>query len=157
MKNAWENYADCCICFPWFSEDIDILIDKGVLKRTTTDYQYEWTKSKTSLAEYFKWIGKNAPYVPGGFWAPIEYTFLLKGEPIKRGDLRRLAGKNGNGAKPDESRDFKEIKKFVLQYRKETKERLKTFHSIRKLIKKAKNENPKTVKTALEKIKEIFA
>jgi hypothetical protein len=138
-----------------FSIDFDILTNKGIIV-PIADNQYNWTKSKTSLAEYFKWIGKNAPYVPGGFWAPIEYMFLIKKEPIKRGDLRRLAGKNGNGAKPDESRDFMEIKKIVLQYRKETGEQLKTFRAIRKLIRKAEYGNPEIIKATLEKIKEIL-
>ena len=144
-----------------FSWDKEILINKGIITQLFDDNVptpvaeclYNWTKSKTSLAEYFKWIGKNAHDVPGGFWEPIEAVFLINGKPIKRGSLRKLAGNNANLLKPDESKGLKEIKELLLPYRKQ----LKAFLAVEKVVLRIKNKRPKTIKTAIEKIQTILS
>jgi tRNA-dihydrouridine synthase len=159
-----ENPLILSVSNPWFFIDFDILKEKGIIKRIA-DNKYLWTKSKTSLAQYFdRSRGSTKIYTPGGFWAPIENIFLIKGKPIKRGSLRRFAGNNGNPLKPDESEDFKEIKKIVMEYRekiekqKEEQKRLKNeFQSIEKIIKNAeKTGNIETLRAAREKIKNIL-
>lgn len=149
-----EDITFCFISFPRFRVDFKILVDEGVIKHDGFD-RYEWTKSKTSLAEYFKWIGGDADYVPGGFWAPIETTFR-----IKRGSLRKLAGQNANPLKPPESRDFIKIKELVLRYRAENRQLLwerGAFDAIKKLIEEAPNDEPETIRVILGKIKKIFS
>jgi hypothetical protein len=163
MNRDSENPLTLFFSFGKFSVDIDIFVDREIINPVTD--KYEWKKSKTSLAEYFKWIGNNEPYVPGGFWAPVENIFLIDGKPIKRGSLRRLAGNNANWLKPDESKDFKEIKKIVEEYRKKVekqKEEQKTlldkFQSIEKIIKNTeKTGDIETLRAAKEKIKKILA
>jgi tRNA-dihydrouridine synthase len=149
---------------PWLSIDLDILINKGIIK--PIGKKYLWTKSKTSLAQYFnKYKSLIKIYTPGGYWAPIESNFLIKGKQIKRGSLRRLAGKNGNILKPHESEDFKEVKKIVEEYRekvKKQKEEQKTlqkiFQTIEKIIKNVEEtEDIETLLAAKEKIKKILA
>ncbi|MCL1955242.1 MAG: hypothetical protein FWF68_04405 [Spirochaetes bacterium] len=149
---------------PWFSIDFDILKDKGIIKRIGN--KYLWTKSKTSLAEYFcKNRDSNKTYTPGGFWAPIEYFFLINGKPIKRGSLRKLAGKNANLLKPDKSEDFKEIKKIVMEYRREVEHQEKEqrklqdkLQSIAEIINNVYDTRDiKTLLAAKEKIQKILA
>jgi hypothetical protein len=101
-------------CFKFFHQfhaDFNVLVREGFLKRTGPE-TCEWLKSKTSLAEYFKWIGWDAEWVSGGFWAPIETAF-----GIKRHTLRKLAGNNANPLKLEESKDFIKIKAILLIYR----------------------------------------
>jgi hypothetical protein len=145
---------ECFMSFPHFRYDLDVLIREGFVKVTGQD-SCEWTKSKTSLAEYFKWAGRDAEYVPGGFWAPIEKVF-----GIKRHSLRRLAGHNANDLKPDESRDFKKIKALLQGLRiREQRElnEMKIFRYIRRLvILEAEDEKPETIHKILEKICAIF-
>ena len=120
-SEEWEDEDGERIIFPQFYSDIPILIDKGIIKPVDADSpldRYHWTKSKTSLAEYFKWIGKKETNVRGGFWYPVEKIFWIKEKPIKRGTLSRLASHNANSLKPEESEDFQEINNLVLQYRK---------------------------------------
>jgi hypothetical protein len=143
----------CFVSFPRFRDDIGILIDEGVIKNDTAD-QYEWTKSKTSLAEYFKWIGSDAGYVPGGFWAPIETTFR-----IKRGTLRKLAGNNANPLKPPQSKDFTKIQAVVLQQRariEQEKKEMAAFNTIQKLIGEVGDGEPEKIRVILQKIKGIL-
>ena len=145
---------ECFITFPQFRNDLEVLVCEGVVKVASSE-TCEWMKSKTSLAEYFKWIGWDADWVPGGFWAPIEETF-----GIKRHSLRRLSGNNANPLKPDESRDFMKIKKALqqlrIQERREQNE-IRAFRYIRHLvILEAENEEPGTIHKVLEKIRVLF-
>jgi hypothetical protein len=159
--------------FGEFPVDIDILIERGIIVtiadqnergKSRVANKYKWTKSKTSLAEYFKWVGYNVPYVPGGFWAPVESLFLIDGKPIKRGTLRKLAGTNANPLKPDKSKDFKEIKKIVNEYRAKVKKQieekeklLNKFQSIEKVIINTKKTGDiETLRAVKEKIKKIL-
>ena len=141
---------ECFMSFPQFRDDLDVLIREGFVKVTGSN-TCEWLKSKTSLAEYFKWTGGNAEWVPGGFWAPIENTF-----GIKRHSLRKLAGKNANLLKPDESRDFIKIKAILRQCRiQEQKKHLdwRLFRYIKYLVLvEAGDEEPETIQRVLHKI-----
>jgi len=170
-----KNPATLFSSYYWFPTDFGILEAKGIIKPIAGN-KYIWTKSKTSLAEYFKRLsnGKYRIYTPGGFWAPIENMFLikekqikkgpLKGKPIKRGSLRGLAGNNGNSLKPDESEDFKEIKKIVMEYREkikkqkeEQKKMQNELQSIEEIIKNVEvTGDIETLRTAREKIKKIL-
>ena len=145
----------CFVAFPQFRDDLDVLVREGYVKVTSSE-TCEWIKSKTSLAEYFKWIGWDAEWVPGGFWAPIENTF-----GIKRHSLRRLAGKNANLLKPDESRDFMKIKKILQQFRIQERRRhieRRAFKYIKHLILlEAENEEPETIHRILNKISILFS
>ena len=130
-----------------------VLIREGYLKVTSSE-SCEWVKSKTSLAEYFKWADGDVDWVPGGYWAPIEKAF-----GIKRHSLRKLAGSNGNPCKPDESRDFKKIK-LILQkcheLERATYNLLRVYRYIKFLILEAENENPETVLVTIQKISSLF-
>jgi len=160
-KTVMEDIAHCFLFYPQFQADFAILSHNGVIRRTAFD-QYEWTKSKTSLAEYFKWIGNNVYLVPGGFWAPVEKVFK-----INKGTLRRLAGGNANPLKPEESGDFKKIKKLVERYRKEVKEQeqqeqkdREIFDAIKTLVDEVENAKGKDIektREALKKIKTVLA
>jgi hypothetical protein len=148
--NEKEDITSCFLSFPRFQADFAILVAEGVIKHDAFN-QYVWTKSKTSLAEYFKWIGGDAEYVPGGFWAPIETTFRKK-----RGTLRKLAGQNANPLKPLQSKDFRKIKDAVLRYRAENEGSLserEAFDAIKRLIDEAPDDEPETIRGTLEKIK----
>ena len=145
---------ECFLSFPQFRDDLEVLVREGYLEVTSPE-TCEWLKSKTSLAEYFKWAGGDADWVPGGFWAPIENVF-----GIKRHSLRKLAGNNANPLKPDESRDFTKIKKVLQQLRiqeqKKQNER-RIFRYIKHLIiLEAEDEEPETIHRVLEKIYAIF-
>jgi hypothetical protein len=50
---------ECFIDFPRFSDDFEVLVAEGYVKVTSPE-TCEWTKSKVSLAEYFKWAGYDA-------------------------------------------------------------------------------------------------
>jgi hypothetical protein len=55
---ADKKYPYSCFrYFPQFSHDYDGLVEAGIIK--PLDNHYEWTKSKTSLGQYFKWIAGN--------------------------------------------------------------------------------------------------
>ena len=144
---------DCLELYPYFIDDIHIFIKEGYLE-VTSSKTCKWLKSKTSLAEYFKWTGYEAGYIPGGFWAPIENTF-----GIKRHNLRRLAGKNGNVLKNDESRDFIKIKPLLEQVRVQEEEMYnerRIFMYIKHLFIYAEDEKLETIKRVLEDIAKIF-
>jgi hypothetical protein len=158
-----EDIAYCFISFPRLRDDIEILIAEGIIEHSAFDI-YDWTRSKTSLAEYFNWIGRDVTYVPGGFWAPVEKTFRIKRgletEKIKRGSLRKLAGNNANPLKPPESGDFIKIKKMVLAYRAKIRQQEKdktAFNAIKKLIEKDRKDDPEKIREILVKIKKIIA
>jgi hypothetical protein len=150
----------CFLDFPLFGDDYYLLVEHGIIKPVSSE-RCEWTKSKTSLAEYFRWIGVNAREITGGFWLPISQAF-----GVERGTLRKLAGGNGNPYKPDESKDFRKIKKLVLPYRKmaarirEEKNRIQcekiALYEIRKLVNEIKNEETETIHVAIIKIKNIL-
>ena len=146
---------ECFMCFSEFKDDLEVLISEGYVKITGPEI-CEWLKSKTSLAEYFKWAFGNTDWVPGGFWAPVENTF-----GIKRHSLRRLAGKNANELKPDESRDFKKIKPILQQLRKEEEHNQMTqrlFRYIKHLVNvEAEDEKPEQIEKVLLKIYKLFA
>ena len=145
---------DCVESYPNFYDDLEVLVREGYVKITSPE-TCEWLKSKTSLAEYFKRACGDVDWVPGGFWAPVENAF-----GIKRHSLRRLAGRNGNYYKPDESRDFMKIKPLLQQLRiqeqKKQYER-RVFRYIKHIILfEAKDEEPETIHKIFEKISEIF-
>jgi hypothetical protein len=145
---------ECLYSFPEFLSDFEVLEREGFLKLTSLE-TCKWLKSKTSLAEYFKWACGDNEGVPGGFWAPIENAF-----GIKRHSLRRLAGRNANELKPEESRDFKTIKAILLPLRLQElirENELRMFRYIKHLvILEAKEEEPETIHKTLEKISAIF-
>jgi hypothetical protein len=144
---------ECFNDFPQFREDLDVLIDEGYVKITGPE-TCKWTKTKTSLAEYFKWAGYDAEWVIGGFWAPISKCF-----GINRRSLSRLASNNANPLKPEYSRDFIKIKAVLEKHRK--KERTKQterriYNYIKKLILFAEDEEPETIHEIVHKIGTIF-
>ena len=146
---------ECFMCFSEFKDDLKAFISEGYVKVTGPE-TCEWLKSKTSLAEYFKWAFGNTHWVPGGFWAPIENTF-----GIKRHSLRRLAGKNANALKKDLSRDFRKIKPILQKLRKEEEHKQTTqrlFRYIKNLINvEAEEEKPEQIEKVLLKIHNLFA
>jgi tryptophanyl-tRNA synthetase len=153
-EEKMEDISHCFMYFDQFLKDFQVLFDEGVIRRIAFDH-YEWTKSTTSLAEYFKWIGNDAGYVPGGFWAPVEEVFR-----INRRKLSKLAGNNANPLKPKESKNFKEIKKMVEEYRKKVKQQAeqeredrKTFTTIKTIIDKTDDKDIKEISAALEKLR----
>jgi len=104
----------CFVYYPQFHIDIVGLIEAGILEYIGED-RCNWTRTKTSLAEYFNCIGRIGR-IPKGFWDPIESCFMVKHEPLIRGSLTRLLSKQI--ASNLDSYDFKEIKKVVEKYRK---------------------------------------
>jgi hypothetical protein len=144
---------ECFMDFPQFRDDLDVLVAEGYVKITSPE-TCEWTKSKTSLAEYFKWAGYDAEWIIGGFWSPISKCF-----GINRRTLSRLASNNANPLKPEYSRDFIKIKAVLEKHR--TKERIKQnekrmYDYIKKLILFAENEEPETIHEIVNKIGAIF-
>ena len=144
---------DCFSFYPYFQNDLEMLVREGYLKVTSPE-SCVWLKSKTSLAEYFKWANSNACWVSGGFWAPAEKTF-----GIKRHSLRKLAGNNANPLKSDESRDFMKIKPILQQHRIQNEKRIherRIFMYIKHLFTFAEDEKPETIHEILEKIVALF-
>lgn len=142
----------CLNDFPLFRDDYRFFVEHGIIKPILPD-RCEWAKSKTSLAEYFRWIGFDAGVITGGFWAPIEKAFN-----IKKGTLRKLAGNNANPLKPEQSKDFIKIKETVLQYREDSdfiRER-KVFQAIKKIVNDTKDEDPEIIHAALIQTQNIF-
>jgi hypothetical protein len=107
---------ECFVEYPQFHDDLEVLVAEGYVKITSPE-TYKWTKSKTSLAEYFKWTGYDAKGVIGGFWPPISKCF---GENQR--SLSRLASNNANPLKPEYSRDFIKIREILEKHRE--KERI---------------------------------
>jgi hypothetical protein len=150
-----RNIENCFLYFPQFRVDYAVLENTGIIKRHGCN-GYEWTKSKTSLAQYFKWIaGNNKHRVQGGFWEPVDTIFLIKGKPIKRGSLSHNASQNGNHAKEEYSRDFLKIKSIVEKYRKKVKreEDVKEyFQEIKGIIESSGGDSFQESDRALKKI-----
>jgi hypothetical protein len=143
----------CLMSFPQFRDDLGVLSREGYAKVTGSE-TCDWLKSKTSLAEYFKWTGGDAEWVSGGFWAPIENTF-----GIKRHTLRKLSGHNANSLKPEESRDIINIKPIIEKHRAQEKKsaeekgysgRLKSF------LLKLRTRNQKLSKEFWKKYMNLF-
>jgi len=144
---------DCLAHMLGFEDDLDVLIREGYVEVTSAE-SCVWLKSKTSLAEYFKWASGDTGWVPGGFWAPIENAF-----GIKRHSLRKLAGNNANVLKPPLSRDFMKIKPILEQLRAQKEERYnerQVYMYIKHLFIFAENEESETIHEILEKIVSLF-
>jgi len=133
-----EEISLCSTYYNFFRVDVDALIDSGVIKRIAFD-QYEWTKSETSLAEYFNWIGKDSTIVEGGFWAPVAKVFK-KSRKILSSLASRFTSENYRrrrlGLAPKESRDFKVIRNLVLQHREKIRRQEEEANQLR--LKQAK-------------------
>jgi len=143
---------DCFDIYPHFYNDLELLVQEGYAK-VTSPSTCIWLKSKTSLAEYFKWANGDTYEVPGGYWSPIEKAFK-----IKRHSLRRLAGNNGNPCKPDESKDFKKIKPILEKHRIQEDIRSKEqwlYNHIKRLF-LFSDESPETIRKILLRLNTIF-
>jgi hypothetical protein len=143
---------ECFLSFYYFQYDFEILVREGYM-RVTSPSTCEWLKSKTSLAEYFKWTGFDAEYVPGGFWSPVENAF-----GIKRHSLRKLAGNNANPLKRDISKDFERIKPILEKHRQEEdfkSYQTRVFRYIKFLVLNLADENFETLKPFFEIIHKI--
>jgi hypothetical protein len=114
-----------------------------------------WLKSKTSLAEYFKWVSRERGRITGGYWSPISRAFGMN-----KGQLQRLAGTNGNPFKLEESRDFALLKALVLPHRREAL-RIRTeaaaYDAVVKLVGETKCDNPESIHDFLQKIDIIIS
>jgi hypothetical protein len=150
-----RSIENCFSYFPQFRVDYPILESTGVIKRSGRD-NYEWTKSKTSLAQYFKWIARKDKYrTEDGFWNPINAVFLIKEKPIKPQSLSHNASRNGNEAKKEYSKDFLEIKNIVEAYRGKLKREetvKKCFHEIKSIVESSGNDSFQEYDRALKKI-----
>jgi len=139
-----EDITHLFLFFPQFREDFHVLFSEGIIRRIDYD-RYEWTKTETSLAEYFKWIGKDAFDVPGGFWDPIATVFRMN-----KGSLSKLASRleaeNARLKNPKESRDFRKIKEVVLRYRD-------ILNNIKSNINEADGDDMEKIRTALKELK----
>ena len=159
MENAYKfrfigAVLECFIEFPLFRDDYPCLEANGFVRQISPE-RCEWLKSKTSLAEYFKWVGSEAGRITGGFWCPISRAF-----GTDKGQLQKLAGRNGNWCKPKESRDFAALKALVLPLRKKAlriRMEAEAYDSIVKLVNEAKCENPELKHDFLQKIRKIIS
>jgi hypothetical protein len=144
---------ECFLEYPQFREDLPVLIAEGYVKITGPE-TCEWTKTITSLAEYFKWANPMPGTITGGRWTPISAAF---GE--KQRSLSKLAGKNANPLKPEYSRDFRKIKPILEKHRaqrlREEKER-ERFNVIKKLINETDVKKPEEIHKALIKVESFF-
>ena len=144
---------ECLKTFPQFGEDLEVLVAEGYVKIIGTE-TCKWTKTKTSLAEYFKWAGYDAEWVTGGFWAPISKCF-----GIDRRSLSRLASGNANPLKKEYSRAFIKIRPVLEEHRKKAEMRdteRQIYNYIKKLILFAEDEEPETIREIVHKIGKIF-
>jgi hypothetical protein len=137
-KMTEAGYEYCFMIYHRFREDFYGLKASGIIKYNDVN-NYTWLKTKTSLAEYFHWIGGDVSCVPGGFWCPIETAFSLH-----RKSLAKLLYKQK--PLPNPSDDFKEIKSIILKYRKELAKKkeiagrvLQSFAEIRAVMDKAES------------------
>jgi hypothetical protein len=129
-------------------------VENGFMRRVSPE-RCEWLKSKTSLAEYFRWVGCKAGRITGGFWSPVSRAFGMD-----KGQLQKLAGRNGNLCKRDESKDFAALKALVLPLHREAlRIRLEAsaYDAIVKLVNGTKCGNPETIHDFLQKIEKILA
>lgn len=142
----------CLAEFPQFKADFDILYEHGYIK-VTGDTSLEWTKTRTSLAEYFKWIGAPHP-VTGGFRGPVSKCFGVPQRALSKG-----ASTNGNPIKPEYSRDFKKIRKILEDHRARMlsiQRNLRLFRKVKKLVSEAENEEPEKIQDVLPQIAALF-
>jgi len=144
---------ECLIEFPLFGDDYCCLEANGFVRQASPE-RCEWLKSKTSLAEYFKWVGCEAGRITGGFWSPISRAFGMN----KR-QLQKLAGRNGNWCKPEESKDFAVLKALVLPRRRKKlriRREAAAYNAIVKLVNETKCDKPKEIHDVLQKMKKIL-
>jgi hypothetical protein len=142
---------ECIVSYPRFDCDFDYFLSEGIIKPVSEE-RLKWTKSKSSLAEYFAWIKQPKTTITGGFWAPIEMAF-----DYERGSLRRLAGSNGNAFKKP-SKDFEVIKKGLIPYRANNlrnRERY-VFREIKRIANELSIYKPETIHSALKEIHALF-
>jgi len=145
---------ECFVEFPLFGDDYRCLEANGFVRQASPE-RCEWLKSKTSLAEYFRWVGRKAGRITGGFWSPVSRAFGMD-----NGRLQKLAGGNGNQCKPEESRDFAALKVLVLPLRREThriRREADAYNAIVRLVSGSKCDNPETIHDVLQKIGTILS
>jgi len=145
---------ECLIGFPLFGDDYRCLEENGFVRKASPE-RCEWLKSKTSLAEYFKWVGCEAGRVTGGFWHPISRAFGMD-----RGQLQKLAGRNGNWCKPEESKDFAALKALVLPRRQEAlriRREAAAYNAIAKLVNETRHDSPESIHDVLQEIATILS
>jgi hypothetical protein len=144
---------ECFMEYPQFRDDLEVLVAEGYVKITGPE-TCKWTKSKTSLAEYFKWTGYDAEGVTGGFWAPISKCFRIDQRSLSRG-----ASNNANPLKNEYSKDFMKIKPVLEKHRKKAEMRdteRQIYNYIKKLILFAEDEEPETIHEIVHKIGMLF-
>jgi len=144
---------ECFLLFPLFLDDYDCLVVNGFIEPVSPE-QCKWLKSKTSLAEYFWWVGSRTGGIPGGFWSPISRAFGMN-----KGQLQKLAGRNGNWCKPDESRHFAALKRLVTPCRRKlhrARRDTKAFNAIKKLLNETKSNEPELIHDVLRQVETIL-
>jgi hypothetical protein len=144
---------ECFIEFPLFRDDFDCLVANGFIRPVSAE-RCEWLKSKTSLAEYFWWVGADAGRITGGFWNPISRAFGMN-----KGQLQKLAGRNGNWCKLEESRHFEILKTLVIPHRREinrVRNNAAAFNAIKKLMNETESSEPEIIHDVLEQIEKII-
>jgi hypothetical protein len=148
---------ECFIEFPLFNDDYDCLVKAGYIEPVSPE-QCKWLKSKTSLAEYFRWVGKGHGRITGGFWNPISRAFGMN-----KMQLQKLAGRNGNVWKKPESRHFEDLKDLVIPCRLKLRRiywETAAFNEINKLMNETKSKEPETtpetIHDVLQKIENII-
>ena len=150
---------ECFKEFPLFRDDFRCLEANGFLTQVSVSpsesvEQCEWLKSKTSLAQYFKWVGCEAGRITGGFWSPISKVFGMN-----KGQLQKLAGRNGNWCKLDESRDFAVLKALLPPRRRKAlriRREAAAYHAIAQLV-DTQCTNPESIHNALQEIQNILS
>jgi hypothetical protein len=143
----------CLAEYPQFRADFDILYKYGYVK-IISDMALEWTKTQTSLAEYFKWIGAPHP-VTNGCWGPVSKCF-----GVDRRALSKAASPNGNPLKQEYSKDFIKLKKILEERRagiQAAQKELRLFRQIKRLVAEAGNEEPEKIHDILPKIAALFS
>jgi len=165
IAHCFGYFHQCFWHFPQFRDDFKVLYDEGIIRRISFD-KYEWTETKTSLAEYFLKIRRNKDKkrIPGGFWNPIETAF-----GVDRKTLSHLGSKMNTGNK--ESPSFKRVYKLILKNRENIKRQaeqeqkkheqeqkdMKAFFAVKMFIEKADGKDIKEIRSALEKIKTVLS
>ena len=150
---------ECFVEFPLFKDDFDCLVANGFLRPISASpaepiEKCEWLRSKTSLAEYFKWVGSEAGRITGGFWSPVSRAFGMN-----KNQLQKLAGRNGNWCKLDESRDFEILKVLVIPDRRKSqriRREAAAYSAIVKLINDTKCDKPDIIHNVLKQIDKIL-
>jgi hypothetical protein len=145
---------ECFTEFPLFGDDYRHLAANGFVRQVSPE-RCEWLKSKTSLAEYFKWVGSEAGRITGGFWRPISRAFGMN-----KSQLQKLAGRNGNWCKLEESRDFAALKALVLPHRRKAlriRREAAAYNAIVNLVNGRKCDKPETIHDFLQEIEKILS